>query len=95
MIKTTVNIDGMMCGMCEAHINDTIRKVYPSAKKVASSRKKGESTFLLDVEADETKLKAAIDETGYKYKSMQSASFSYIFSCIFRKLVQSHSFVYI
>ena len=72
MLKTTLSIEGMACGMCEAHINDTIRKVYPSAKKVASSRKKGESTFLLDVEADETKLKAAIDETGYKYKSMQS-----------------------
>ncbi len=72
MNKITVKINGMMCGMCEAHINDTIRKVYPSAKKVASSCKKGESTFLLDGEADEAKLKAAIDETGYEFQSMQS-----------------------
>ena len=26
MIKTTMKIDGMMCGMCEAHICDAIRK---------------------------------------------------------------------
>ena len=25
MIKTTLRIDGMMCGMCEAHVNDAIR----------------------------------------------------------------------
>ena len=29
MIKTALKIDGMMCGMCEAHINDVIRKVVP------------------------------------------------------------------
>ena len=26
MIKTTVKVDGMMCGMCESHINDAIRR---------------------------------------------------------------------
>jgi copper chaperone CopZ len=25
MYKTTVTIDGMMCGMCESHINNAIR----------------------------------------------------------------------
>ncbi len=72
MNKITLKIDGMMCGMCEAHINDTVRKVYPKAKKLASSHKKGETTFILDGEADEERLKAAIAETGYEYKSMQS-----------------------
>ena len=32
MVKTTLQIDGMMCGMCEAHICDTIRKAVPKAK---------------------------------------------------------------
>ena len=27
MYQTTLKIDGMMCGMCESHINDTIRKL--------------------------------------------------------------------
>lgn len=26
MIKTTLKIDGMACGMCESHINDAVRK---------------------------------------------------------------------
>ncbi len=44
MKKITVKIEGMMCGMCEAHICDTIRKAYPNAKKVKASRTCGEAT---------------------------------------------------
>ena len=32
MIKTTLKIDGMMCGMCEAHMNDLIRKNFKVKK---------------------------------------------------------------
>ena len=28
MIRTTLQIDGMMCGHCEAHVNDTIRQAF-------------------------------------------------------------------
>lgn len=28
MVQTTLKIDGMMCGMCESHINDAIRKDF-------------------------------------------------------------------
>ena len=41
MIKTTLKIDGMMCGMCESHMNDLIRKNF-QVKKVTSSAKDGE-----------------------------------------------------
>ena len=36
MIKTTLGIDGMMCGMCESHMNDAIRNNF-KVKKVNSS----------------------------------------------------------
>lgn len=36
MLKYTIKVDGMMCGMCEAHVNDAIRKAF-FAKKVTSS----------------------------------------------------------
>ena len=26
MIETVVKVDGMMCGMCESHVNDAVRK---------------------------------------------------------------------
>ncbi len=64
-LKTTLIIDGMMCGMCEAHVCDVIRKTVPGAKKVAASHKKGEASFLTECAVDEEKLRAAITETGY------------------------------
>ena len=39
MIRTTVKISGMACSMCEAHINDTIRRTF-SVEKVSSSHNK-------------------------------------------------------
>ena len=40
MVKTTLFIDGMMCSMCEAHINDVIRKNF-DINSVSSSHSKG------------------------------------------------------
>ena len=59
MNRITVRIDGMMCGMCEAHIADTIRRAFPFAKKVSASRKNGQATFLTDSAVDEDLLKKA------------------------------------
>lgn len=64
MQKYKVKIDGMTCGMCEAHINDLIRRIVPGSKKVSSSHKDKIATFLAD-EVDEDKLIQAIAETGY------------------------------
>ena len=72
MFKTTVKIDGMMCGMCEAHMNDTIRRVIPDAKKVKSSHKKGETTFVSEASPESEFLKNAVEETGYTYVSHTS-----------------------
>lgn len=72
MNKITVKIDGMMCGMCEAHICDTIRKAVPDAKCVKASRKKGEATFLFDGDVDAEVLQKAITDTGYTFISADS-----------------------
>lgn len=45
MIKTTLKIDGMMCGMCEAHMNELIRNNF-KVKKVSSSAKDGETVVI-------------------------------------------------
>ena len=75
MKKITVKIDGMMCGMCEAHICDTIRRAFPDAKKVSASRKSGEATFLSDGAVDEEALKKAITDTGYTFVSVSSEEY--------------------
>ena len=45
MIRTTLKIDGMSCSMCEAHINDVIRKTVPGAKKSPPPTLKGKPPF--------------------------------------------------
>ena len=47
MIKTTVKVDGMMCGMCESHVNDAVRKAF-QVDKVTSSHSKGETVIISD-----------------------------------------------
>ena len=64
MLKITINVGGLMCGMCESHINDAVRQAFP-VKKVASSRKKGETVILAEKDIDEAALSAAIAATGY------------------------------
>lgn len=75
MKKTIVRIDGMMCGMCEAHICDVIRKTFSDAKKVSASRKKGEASFLTEKEPAESLLAEAITSMGYTYISSESVEY--------------------
>lgn len=64
MIKTIVSIDGMACGMCEAHINDTIRGAFP-VKSVKASHKKGCAEILSEEPISAEALHKVIDPTGY------------------------------
>lgn len=75
MIRTTMKVDGMVCGMCEAHVCDAIRKTIPSAKKVNASRSKKEASFLTEEAVDKESLKAAIDATGYTCLDIESAPY--------------------
>ena len=56
MVKITLGIDGMACGMCEAHINDTVRASF-KVKKVTSSHSKGKTVIVAENEIDESALK--------------------------------------
>lgn len=65
MVKTVLKIDGMMCGMCEAHMNDLIRKNF-KVKKVTSSAKDGETVTISDAELDIPWAKKQIKDIGYE-----------------------------
>ena len=73
MNKVILKIDGMACGMCEAHMNDTVRKMLPKAEKVRSSYRRGETTFLYEGDFDQEKLVEAITETGYRCEDISIA----------------------
>ena len=64
MFETILKVDGMACGMCESHINDTVRSRFP-VQKVTSSHTRGETVNLSDKPLDEEALRAAIGATGY------------------------------
>ncbi len=70
MIKITVKVDGMACGMCEAHINDAMRRSF-NVKKVTSSHSKGETVILTEEDLEEEKLEEAINGGGYEVLSVK------------------------
>ena len=74
MIKTVLAIDGMMCGMCEAHINDVIRKNF-EVRKVSSSHSKGRTEILSEEPIPEEALHQAIGPTGYRLTAVSSEPF--------------------
>jgi len=63
-MEYNVKVEGMMCGMCEAHVNDAIRNNF-NVKKVKSSHKKGLTTIKAASEIDTEKLKEIIKNEGY------------------------------
>ncbi len=62
--ETRVSVDGMMCGMCEAHVNDAVRRAV-SPQKVKSSFSKGETLIVTLGKPDLEAIRKAIDGTGY------------------------------
>ena len=71
MIKTMIMIDGMMCSMCESHVNDTIRQSF-KIKKVTSSHSKGITEIISEKALDEAALREKIGKTGYKVTKIKS-----------------------
>ena len=66
MIRITVKVDGMMCGMCEAHVNDAVRK-HLTIKKVTSNHKKKETVILAEQDIPDACLESVITESGYTF----------------------------
>lgn len=65
MIETTVKIRGMVCGMCESHINDVLRRSFP-VKKVSASRTREQAVLLSQEPLDPEALRRCILQTGYE-----------------------------
>ena len=69
MIETTLSIDGMMCSMCEAHVNDAIRRNF-DVRSAKSSRRKKRCVVVSEEPLDEVRLRAVVAETGYELRSI-------------------------
>ena len=60
----TLTVLGMKCGMCESHINTTIRNKY-KVNKVISKRKKNLTKIISYEEIDLKDLRSLITNLGY------------------------------
>lgn len=71
MVQITVSIEGMACGMCEAHVNDAVRNAFP-VKKVTSSHTKKRAVILAEQDIPEQELKEVIEKAGYGMTGKQT-----------------------
>ncbi len=63
-ILVKMAVEGMRCSMCEAHVNDAIRKV-DGVLKVKASASKGEARVLAKEGTDLTKIRDSVAKEGY------------------------------
>ncbi len=68
MFRVTIKVEGMQCGMCEAHIKDAVRKAFPDVQKLTASHTKGEVTFLTNQEIPASELEQMVEATGYHFE---------------------------
>lgn len=74
MKKITVRVDGMVCGMCEAHVNDAVRRAF-KVKKVASSHTKGRTEIIAPEDISDAELRSVIEGSGYSFVSAEHADY--------------------
>ena len=65
MVKITVGIEGMACGMCEAHINEAVRNAF-QVKKVTSSHTKKQTVIIAEKEIPEQELKNVVAKVSFQ-----------------------------
>lgn len=71
MVETVVKIDGMMCGMCESHICEHIRRNF-KVRKVSASHRTGQVVVLSEEPLSIELLKEKINEIGYTVLDVKS-----------------------
>lgn len=65
MVKITVNVEGMMCPHCEAHVNEAVKAAF-QAEDVVSSHEKKTTVFTAPERVDEDKIREVIKNAGYE-----------------------------
>ncbi|MDE5892635.1 MAG: copper resistance protein CopZ [Acetatifactor sp.] len=69
MYQYIIGVEGMACGMCEAHVNEAVRNAF-RVKKVTSSHTRKQTIILTEQEISEQELKNVVAGTGYEAVSV-------------------------
>ncbi|MCR5496000.1 MAG: FeoB-associated Cys-rich membrane protein [Treponema sp.] len=70
-VNTVVEIDGMMCPMCESHVNDAIRNNF-DVKSVKSFFKTGICLIVSEKSLDKEKITQVLKASGYTVKNINA-----------------------
>ena len=70
-IDLTMNIEGMMCGHCEAHVKKALEAI-DGVQEATASHEAGTCDVILSHSLDVNILKSAVEEAGYKVVSILS-----------------------
>lgn len=70
MNKYLIGIDGMKCGMCEVHIEETIDKAL-KVKRVKANRNKNLLTVITEDNLSVDDFHRILDDTGYRITSFE------------------------
>ncbi len=70
MNKYILGIDGMRCGMCEVHVEESISRAI-KVKRVKASHLKNEVVVIIDQNLTIEDFKKILDPTGYRVNSFK------------------------
>ena len=74
MIKINIKVEGMMCGICETHINDAVRRIS-EVKKVSSSHSDKETVIIAENDIPDDKIRAVIGALGYGVMGIERSAY--------------------
>lgn len=74
MVRIIVHVEGMACGMCEAHINEAVRNAF-RVKRVTSSHIKKQTVIVTEQNIPEQELRSVIAKAGCDVISIDSGPY--------------------
>ena len=68
-----MTVEGMMCGMCESHVAEALRKV-PGVEKAKADRSKNEARVECGADVSDEALLKAVQDSGYDASNVREAA---------------------
>ena len=74
MEKYILHIEGMKCGHCEAHMNESVKEEF-DARKAVSSHDNGTTEFVAKSGLTDDQLRECVKDAGYKLVSVDREAY--------------------
>ncbi|MCI1245030.1 MAG: heavy-metal-associated domain-containing protein [Bacilli bacterium] len=75
MLEIHLSIEGMKCGMCECHVEESLSKVA-KVKKAKADHYKNEATVIAEDGVDLAQLKETVEKEGYRVLDVEKREYA-------------------